>query len=92
MKLVVDTHLKTVFIEHAAAVDFKSETVRKIDENGLSISKLLALSGDGLNVNIKLFQQIDSEKRELTGSQSLLNIGSWKFHLVQNAFVRLCRK
>ena len=61
MKRAVERHVKTAFIGHATAEDLNSEIVKSIDDSALSISKLLALSFDGPNVNKKLFRLIDSE-------------------------------
>ncbi|KAK2725785.1 hypothetical protein QYM36_000316 [Artemia franciscana] len=64
----------------------KSEIARTIDESGLYNSKLLALICDGPNVNNTLFRLIYSEKSELTVSEGLLDIGTYKIHFVPNAF------
>ena len=72
---------------HATSEDLSKKILQSIEDEGLSLERLLMLASDGPAVNKKVWSNVDSEKRKRY-SKGLLNIGTCNIHAVHNAFLK----
>ncbi|XP_077511308.1 uncharacterized protein LOC144121784 [Amblyomma americanum] len=77
-------YLTSCFLGHTCAEDL-SVAFRKATE-GIKQMKILQVSMDGPNVNLKFLRSLKEELREADNSHKILDIGSCGLHIVNGAF------
>jgi hypothetical protein len=82
---IIVHYLESMFFGHAEASTVKTRILQSMYANGLPLSKLLALSSDGPNVNKSITAQVNKELAECH-LPTLIDIGTCSLHKVHNAF------
>ncbi|KAK7868384.1 hypothetical protein R5R35_013669 [Gryllus longicercus] len=82
--LVTTRYFDSVFLKRTRAVDLLDGLKGSFGSKNLQ--KILQLSMDGPNVNLKLLSDLNAELRTSFGGLQLLQRGSCSLHVVHNAF------
>ena len=74
---VTSRYLSSTFLGHSSATDMLQKISTCLTDNSVSMSKVVPLSMDGPNVNLKLHALMDEELcSETEGAPALLSVGS----------------
>lgn len=76
--------LSSAFLGHSTAADILREFLNEVQD--LNLTKLLQISMDGPNVNVKFIRDLKDYLKETFSGPVLLNVGSCSLHSVNNAF------
>lgn len=81
---MVISYCESYFLGHADSDTILENVLKFIENNDLSLGKLLQISMDGPNVNLSLLQKLNNalSKKSLP---PLLNIGTCNLHIMHNA-------
>ncbi|KAH8038463.1 hypothetical protein HPB51_001636 [Rhipicephalus microplus] len=82
--VVKTSYLTSCFLGHTRAEDLAA-AFKKATEN-IEPAKILQLSMDGPNVNLKLLKSLKQEFSASDGNQNIVGIGSCGLHVVSGAF------
>jgi len=82
--LVSTQFFDSVFLQRTRAIDLLEALTGSFGSQNLG--KILQLSMDGPNVNVKVFKELNQELKESFDDITLLNIGSCGLHVVHGAF------
>lgn len=83
-KQIVTQYYTSVFLGHTTAADMLDAIKKSIPEGDLK--KLIQVSMDGPNVNLKLLTDLQNYLNESPDTLQLLNIGTCGLHTIHNAF------
>ena len=91
MNQVCTRYYSSAFLGHATAKDLRESFSEAT--NGLDLKKLLQVSMDGPNVNLKFIQELKAEQRKANvDGPVLLDLGSCGLHTVHNGYKRAMKK
>ncbi|KAK9976520.1 hypothetical protein ABG768_021725 [Culter alburnus] len=77
-------YLGSHFIGHSTAQDLLKHFKECVQQ--LNLSRLVSVSMDGPNVNLKFFELLQSDLNEMYGGAQLVSVGSCGLHTLHNAF------
>ncbi|KAK9955915.1 hypothetical protein ABG768_015756 [Culter alburnus] len=77
-------YLGSHFIGHSMAQDLLKHFKECVQK--LNLSRLVSVSMDGPNVNLKFFELLQSDLNEMYGGAQLVSVGSCGLHTLHNAF------
>ncbi|KAK9978890.1 hypothetical protein ABG768_020628 [Culter alburnus] len=77
-------YLGSHFIGHSTAQDLLKNFKECVQQ--LNLSRLVSVSMDGPNVNLKFFELLQSDLNEMYGGAQLVSVGSCGLHTLHNAF------
>lgn len=80
-------YLNSLFLEKSTASNMLQELLTCVESSNLSLEKLVQLSTDGPNVNLKLIFDLRTHMREhLTSEQQILDVGTCSLHIINGAY------
>lgn len=83
--IVEDRYWDSMFFGHSTNIDIFEHFNQGL--SGVDLSKLVQVSMDGPNVNLKFLRKVDADRKE-TNLCDLIDIGTCNLHTVHNAFKR----
>src|SRR6267154_583099 len=83
---ITTVYIDCVFLGHASADKLEEVIMKFIEDQNLSVRKLLQLSMDGPNVNLSFQRKMNAELLE-KGVHKLIDIGTCSLHPVHTAFM-----
>lgn len=85
LKRIQEFHLETFFIENGKGATIAKYLLLSLENAKLPIERLLTLSRDGPNTNIRVFRLMNDEFKKKTG-KNLIDVGSCDIHIIHNGF------
>lgn len=81
---VITRYYTSAFLGKATALDLLDALKRNVPQNVLA--KIIQMSMDGPNVNLRLIKDFQVEVNENLTEKTLLDLGTWGLHTVHGAF------
>jgi hypothetical protein len=87
MRLLFDIW-KHFFLGRAPSEKFFEHITRVLDNAKLPLKRLLMVSSDGPNVNVKVHRLLTEHIKNTTNRKQLLDLGFCNIHVIHNAFIK----
>lgn len=83
---VISRYIGSQFLGHTTAADLLEAFKSEINANSLNLNRILQVSMDGPNVNLKFLKDLKENLKDNPDSPSPLEIGTCGLHTLHNAF------